>query len=93
MQWAQKKVGVTLRPTELVIFGNPKIGSKLMNCGQTVAIDLHQKALIIEDEKGQVWRTHNNPQYLANRHGLKGCEKVISKIKGALGTFAAAATK
>ena len=86
-------VGTTLRPTELVIFGNPKIGSKLMNCGQTVAIDLPQKALIFEDEKGQVWFTYNNPEYLVNRHGLKGCENVISKIQGALGKFAAAATQ
>lgn len=88
-----KKVGETLRPTELVIFGNPKIGTKLMNCGQTVAIDLPQKALIFEDEQGQVWFTYNDPEYLANRHGLKGCEKVVSKIKGALGKFAAAATQ
>ena len=88
-----KRVGLSLRPTELVIFGNPKIGSKLINCNQTVAIDLPQKALIFEDEKGQVWFTYNNPQYLANRHGLQGCEKVIEKIKGALGNFARSATK
>jgi uncharacterized protein (DUF302 family) len=86
-------VGATLRPTELVIFGNPKIGSKLMNCGQTVAIDLPQKALIFEDEKGQVWFTYNNPEYLANRHDLKGCEAVIKKIEGALGKFAKASTQ
>lgn len=88
-----KKVGETLRPTELVIFGNPKIGTKLMNCQQTVAIDLPQKALIFEDEKGQVWFIYNNPEYLVNRHGVEGCEKVVEKVKGALGKFAAAATK
>ena len=88
-----KKVGQTLRPTELVIFGNPKIGSKLMNCSQSVAIDLPQKALIYEDDKGQVWFAYNNPEFLANRHGLQGCEKVVDKIKGALGNFAKAATK
>lgn len=88
-----KKVGATLRPTELVIFGNPKIGTKLMNCQQTVAIDLPQKALIFEDEKGQVWFTYNQPKYLDKRHDLKGCQKIIGKIKGALGKFSAAATK
>lgn len=87
-----KKIGQTLRPTELVIFGNPKIGSKLMSCSQTVAIDLPQKALIFEDEKGQVWFSYNSPAYLDNRHGLKGCEAVLKKVEGALGNFAKAAT-
>ena len=48
-----RKVGQELRPTELVIFGNPKVGTPLMQCGQTAAIDLPQKALIWQDEKGQ----------------------------------------
>ncbi len=50
-----QKVGKKLRPTELVIFGNPKVGTPLMQCSQSTAIDLPQKALIWEDEKGQVW--------------------------------------
>ena len=50
-----RKVGEKLRPTELVIFGNPKVGTPLMQCSQTVAIDLPQKALIWQDEGGQVW--------------------------------------
>jgi uncharacterized protein (DUF302 family) len=56
-----RKVGQELRPTELVIFGNPKVGTPLMQCSQTVAIDLPQKALIWQDESGQVWLTYNDP--------------------------------
>ncbi len=87
-----QKVGNKLRPTELIIFGNPKVGTPLMQCGQSVAIDLPQKALIWEDEKGQVWLSYNDPKYLAKRHDLKGCDEVIKKIENALGNFAAAAT-
>jgi uncharacterized protein (DUF302 family) len=87
-----RKVGKKLRPTELVIFGNPKVGTPLMQCGQSAAIDLPQKALIWQDEAGQVWLTYNDPNYLVNRHGLAGCDEVTKKIEKALGNFAKAAT-
>ena len=87
-----RKVGENLRPTELVIFGNPKVGTPLMQCDQSVAIDLPQKALIWQDEAGQVWLTYNDPNYLANRHNLVGCDEVIKKIEKALGNFAKTAT-
>lgn len=87
-----KKAGKSLRPTEVIIFGNPKVGTPLMQCAQTVAIDLPQKALIYEDESGNTWFTYNDPAYLAERHSIMGCEKVINKISGALGKFAAKAT-
>ncbi len=87
-----KSVGNELRPTELIIFGNPKIGSVLMGCAQTIAIDLPQKALIWQDGGGQVWLSYNNPVLLANRHRMAGCGKVIKKVTGALGKFAKAAT-
>ncbi|MFT5658272.1 MAG: hypothetical protein ACI9KN_001551 [Gammaproteobacteria bacterium] len=64
-----------------------------MQCKQSVAIDLPQKALIFENKAGQVWLAYNKPEYLANRHDLQGCEKVLGKIKGALANFATAATK
>ena len=89
---AAKNIGQTLRPTELVIFGNPKVGNPLMKCSQTMAIDLPQKALIWEDEPGSVWLSYNNPESLAKRHHLKGCDKVIKKIKNALNNFAKGAT-
>ena len=87
-----QKVGKKLRPTELIIFGNPKVGTPLMQCGQSVAIDLPQKALIWKDEAGQVWLSYNDPNYLAKRHGIKDCADVIKKIETALGNFANAAT-
>jgi len=87
-----QKAGKTLRPTQVIIFGNPKIGTPLMQCGQSVAIDLPQKALIWEDEAGQVWLSYNDPTYLAKRHGIKECVDVIKKIETALGNFANAAT-
>ena len=87
-----QKVGKRLRPTVLIIFGNPKVGAPLMQCGQSVAIDLPQKALIWEDEEGHVWLSYNDPKYLAKRHGIKGCEEVIKKIENALGNFARKAT-
>ena len=88
-----RKVGKKLRPTELVIFGNPKVGTPLMQCGQTVAIDLPQKALIWQDESGQVWLTYNDPQYLARRHGIDACKEVLAKVQNALKNFAQAATQ
>ena len=87
-----QKVGKELRPTELIIFGNPKVGTPIMQCRQSVAIDLPQKALIWQDDKGQVWLSYNDPDYLVERHGIEGCGEVIKKVKGALGKFAKAAT-
>tara|TARA_B100000959_G_C14987041_1_gene626086 strand:- start:2728 stop:3186 length:459 start_codon:yes stop_codon:yes gene_type:complete len=87
-----KKVGLKLRPTELLIFGNPKVGTPLMQCGQSAAIDLPQKALAWEDVKGQVWLSYNNPDYIATRHNILECDKVINKIKNALGKFTKKAT-
>lgn len=86
------KAGKELKPTEVLVFGNPKVGTPLMQCAPSVAIDLPQKALISENEKGEVWLSYNDPQYLAQRHGISGCEEVIKKIQGALGKFAGAAT-
>ena len=86
------KIGKELRPTELIIFGNPKVGTPLMQCAQSVAIDLPQKALIWQDAQNQVWLSYNDPNYLVERHGIEGCGEVIKKVKGALGKFAKAAT-
>jgi len=86
-----QKVGKKLRPTELVVFGNPKVGTPLMQCSQSVGIDLPQKALIWQDEKGQAWLSYNDPNYLAQRHGLAGCAEVIKKVEKALSNFAKAA--
>jgi uncharacterized protein (DUF302 family) len=88
-----EKAGLSLRPTQVVIFGNPKVGTPLMNCAQSAAIDLPQKALIHEDASGKVWLSYNSPDYLAARHSVSGCDKVLKKVAGALGNFAKAATQ
>lgn len=89
---AAQQVDVDLRPTQLVIFGNPKVGSPLMACRQTVGIDLPQKALIYQDQQGQVWLSYNDPTYLATRHDINGCDAVLAKIEAALAGFAKVAT-
>lgn len=88
-----ESAGMELRPTELVIFGNPKVGTPLMQCAQSVAVDLPQKALIWEGEQGQVWLGYNDPAYLKARHAIEGCDEVLGKVNNALAGFAEAATK
>ena len=86
------KVGIELRDTELIIFGNPKVGSPIMKCRQSVAIDLPQKALIWEDDKGKVYISYNDPKYLVKRHDISGCEQVIAKIETALASIVKSAS-
>ncbi len=64
------KVGLTMRPTQLLIFGNPKGGTPLMVAAPSVAIDLPLKALAWEDAQGKVWLSYNSPEYLQQRHGI-----------------------
>lgn len=59
------KIGKTLRPTELLIFGNPQGGTPFMECAQSVGIDLPLKALVWEDAMGKVWISYNEPAFLA----------------------------
>jgi len=87
-----KGADLELLPTQLVIFGNPKVGTPLMQCNRTAAIDLPQKALIWQDEQNSVWLTYNDPDYLSERHALGECAPVIEKIKNVLANFARAAT-
>ena len=63
-------VGLALRPTQLLIFGDPKAGTPLMDACPSLAIDLPLKALAWEGDDGQVWFAHNSPAYLQQRHGL-----------------------
>lgn len=78
------KAGIELRETQLIIFGNPKAGAPLMQCQQSVALDLPQKALIWKDENNKVLISWNDPRYLEKRHHIAGCEKFIEKIEKAL---------
>lgn len=79
-----KKVGMELRPTYLVLFGNPKLGTQLFTSNQTAGIDLPMKALVWEDAEGQVWIGYNDPAWIAERHEIDDREDVIKKMQGAL---------
>jgi len=81
------KIGQSLRPTEVLIFGNPQGGTPFMACEQTVGIDLPLKALVWQDAQGQVWLGYNDPEFLAQRHGAVQCP-VVQKLKKALAGFA-----
>lgn len=65
-----EKVGLRMRPTQLLIFGSPKGGTPLMIAAPRLAIDLPLKALAWQDEQGQVWLSYNSPEYLHERHGF-----------------------
>jgi len=65
-----EKVGMKMRTTKLLIFGNPKAGTPLMLAAPSVAVDLPLKILIWEDAAGKVWVTYNSPEFLRERHGL-----------------------
>ncbi len=65
-----EKVGLKMRPTKLLIFGNPKGGTPLMQAAPTIAIDLPLKILVWEDAAAKVWISYNTPEYFAERHHL-----------------------
>lgn len=79
-----KKVGIALRPTELLIFGNPKLGSHFFTSQQTSGIDLPLKALAWKDQNGKVWLAYNDPRYIANRHHITDREEIVAKMTAAL---------
>jgi uncharacterized protein (DUF302 family) len=83
------KIGKSLRPTEVLIFGNPQGGTPLMECGQSVGIDLPLKALVWEDAAGQTWLGYNDPAYIAKRHEVAQCP-VVGNLQKALSGLAAA---
>ncbi|MCW8931497.1 MAG: DUF302 domain-containing protein [Gammaproteobacteria bacterium] len=88
-----KKVDLNLAPTEVLIFGNPKLGTPLMLSQQTAAIDLPLKAIAWKDKEGKVWLAYNSPSYIAKRHGIEDKQAVIKKMTGALNKFSDFATK
>jgi uncharacterized protein (DUF302 family) len=87
-----QKVNLELLPTTLLVFGNPTIGSKLMQINQSIAIDLPMKGLIYQDKTGQVWLAFNNPKFLTDRHGIDA-KAIVNKIQSALEGFAKQATQ
>lgn len=80
-------IGKTLRANEVIIFGNPQVGSAFMECAQTAGIDLPLKILVWEDDASQVWLGYNHPAYLAQRHNVPECP-IIEKMSNALAAIA-----
>jgi uncharacterized protein (DUF302 family) len=76
-----EKVGLKMRPTQLILFGSPKAGTPVMVASPTIAIDLPLKVLIWEDASGKVWVSYNTPEYLQQRHNVPS--DLIKNISGA----------
>jgi uncharacterized protein (DUF302 family) len=85
--------GLPLRPTELLVFGNAKGGTPLMEASQTVGIELPLKALVYQDAAGKVWLAYNDPAWIARRHGLGASAatnvQALADVLGALARQAA----
>ncbi len=81
---AKKRTNIELRPTELSTFGNPEVGTHLLTSRQTAGIDLPIKVLAWKDAKGDVWIAYNDPQYIADRHGITNRDEIIKKMTEAL---------
>ena len=87
------EAGLPLRPTELLIFGNAKGGTPLMQSEQTIGIDLPLKALVWQDASGRTWLSYNDPGWLAKRHGLGAeVDPAVKAMAAALNAIATKAT-
>lgn len=84
-------VGLNLNPTRIIMFGNPNLGTLLMQSKQTVSIDLPQKIIVYQDDNAEVKVTYNDPMYLKNRHNIEQME-ALDKISIALDGLITAAT-
>jgi uncharacterized protein (DUF302 family) len=82
------EVGLPLQPTELIIFGNARGGTPLMQSVQTVGIDLPLKALVWQDPAGKTWISYNEPKWIVQRHGVAGVESTIDKMADLLAAIA-----
>jgi uncharacterized protein (DUF302 family) len=83
------EVGLSLRPTDVLLFGNAKAGTPLMQSIQTIGIDLPLKVLVWQDAAGDTWLSYNDPQWIAKRHGLgQYDEATVSAMSAALGALA-----
>ena len=85
-------VDMKLRPTQVLIFGNPKMGTLLMKSNQTVGLELPIRVLFWEDKEGTSWVTYNKPMNVIHGHAITDKEKVVNKMTKALGMFTNKAT-
>jgi uncharacterized protein (DUF302 family) len=90
---AATEVGLALQPTEVILFGNPKAGTRLMQAAQTIGIDLPLKILVWQDQSTRTWLSYNDPTWLANRHGLSAdVASILTAMAEALSAIAREAT-
>src|ERR1700737_4744413 len=82
------EAGLVLRPTELIIFGNARGGTPLMEASQTAGIDLPLKALVWQDTAGKTWLSYNDPSWIAQRHHLGIKAEIVDKMAAALSAMA-----
>jgi uncharacterized protein (DUF302 family) len=85
------EVGLSLRPTELIIFGNARGGTPLMEASQTTGIDLPLKVLVWQDAPGKTWLSYNEPGWIAQRHGVANADPAVSNMAAALSKIVRAA--
>lgn len=88
-----KKIGTELRPTEVLLFGNPKLGTPMMQSNQQIGLDLPLKAVAWQDAGGKVWLAYTKPSELAERYGITDRAPVVKKMTGALNNLTNAAIK
>lgn len=79
-----KKVGLVLRPTNLIVFGNARGGTPLMQASQTAGIDLPLKVLVWQDAANRTWISYNEPSWIAQRHSAADSQQLVSKMAALL---------
>ena len=88
---AAREVGLSLRPTQVLLFGSPRAGTPLMQARQTLGLDLPLRVLVWEDEAGKVWLTYRRVGSLARQHHLTGHHEAVKALDDGLGALARAA--
>jgi uncharacterized protein (DUF302 family) len=88
---AAQKVGLCLRPTRLLIFGNPQAGTPLMESQQTIGLDLPLRVLVWEDQAGKIWLTYHRLEFLAERHHVVDGDEAVKGLAAGLAAIVHAA--
>jgi uncharacterized protein (DUF302 family) len=86
-----QKAGLSLRPTHLLIFGNPQAGTPLMQSRQTIGLDMPLRVLVWEDAAGKVWLTYHRPEFLAQRHRVLDQDEAVKALGAGIAALARAA--
>lgn len=93
MRRLRKRPGLSLKPTQVLIFGNPKLGTPLMQSNRKVGLELPMKILTWEDDNGQVWVAYAKPQFLQSTFAVTGRDAVFQQMTNALNALSDEATK